>query len=431
MFEVLKSSWALLLGMMLLMVGNGLQGSLIGVRGGIEGFSTFELSLITSGYFLGFLGGSRLAPGFIQRVGHVRVFAALGSFISATLILYPAVTDPIAWVILRVIIGFCFSGVYVTAESWLNNSSSNETRGQALSLYMIVQMVGIVAAQGLLNVADPGGFILFIIPSVLVSISFAPILLSVAPTPAFGTTRQLSFRDLFKVSPLGVIGMLLLGGVFSAQFGMSAVYGTAAGFSVPQISVFVSSIFVGAMILQYPIGWMSDRMDRRVLILWVSALACVAACVAWVFGDYFPVLLACSFVIGGMTNPLYSLLIAYTNDYLEPDDMAGASGGLLFVNGLGAIAGPVVTGWLMTQFGPSGFWLVIMVTMAVTTAYAAYRMTRRASAYSEEDEYEAVPYAAVGPGSTPYIAEMAQEYYVEAAEEIAEATDDVADETNN
>ncbi|WP_298262129.1 MFS transporter [uncultured Litoreibacter sp.] len=429
MVEVLKSSWALLLGMMLLMVGNGLQGSLIGVRGGIEGFSTFELALITSGYFLGFLGGSRMAPNFIQRVGHVRVFAALASFISAALILYPAVTHPIAWIVLRVVIGFCISGVYVTAESWLNNSASNETRGQALSLYMIVQMGGIVAAQGLLNVADPGGFILFVIPSVLVSISFAPILLSVTPTPSFGTTRQLSFRDLYRISPLGVIGMFMLGGVFSAQFGMSAVYGTNAGFSVAQISIFVSSIFVGAMVLQFPIGWLSDRMDRRVLIFIVSAVATLAAAIAWAFGAYFPVLLGCAFMIGGMTNPLYALLIAYTNDYLEPDDMAGASGGLLFINGVGAIAGPVLTGWLMTQFGAQGFWLIILVTMLATTLYAAFRMTQRVSFYAEENDYEAVPYAAVGPGSTPFIAEVAQEVYVEAAEEIAEASESVAEES--
>lgn len=427
MLDVFRSSWALLLGMMLLMVGNGLQGSLMGVRGGIEGFSTYELALITSGYFLGFLGGSRMAPNFIQRVGHVRVFAALGSFISAVLILYPVMTNPWAWVVLRVIFGFSISGVYVTAESWLNNASSNETRGQALSVYMVVQMVGIVAAQGLLNVADPAGYILFIIPSVLVSIAFAPILLSVSPTPAFGATRQMSFSDLYKVSPLGVVGMFLLGGVFSAQFGMSAVYGTEAGLSVAQISVFVSSIFIGAMLLQVPIGWISDRIDRRILILCVSAVAGVAALVAWAFGGYFPVLLACAFVIGGMTNPLYALLIAYTNDYLDPDDMAGASGGLLFVNGLGAIAGPVMTGWLMTTFGPPGFWLIIAVTMIATTAYAAYRMTRRQSAYAEEDDYDAVPYAPVGMGSTPVMVEYAQEFYVDAAEELAEAAEDVAE----
>ena len=142
MIKVIASAWAILLGLMLLQVGNSLQGSLMGVRGGIEGFSTFQLSLIASAYFLGFLFGSRMAPAMIRRVGHVRVFAALGSFISAALILYPVLTDAYAWMALRVIIGFSLSGVYVTAESWLNNSATNETRGQALSAYMMVQMVG-------------------------------------------------------------------------------------------------------------------------------------------------------------------------------------------------------------------------------------------------------------------------------------------------
>ena len=174
MWQVLRSAWALLFGILLLMVGNGLQGSLIGIRGAIEEFSTTELSVITSAYFAGFLFGSRLAPEMIRRVGHVRVFAALGSFISAVLILYPTITEPWAWTVLRIAIGFCFCGVYVTAESWLNNAATNETRGKALSLYMIVQMLGIVSAQGVVSLGDPGGFVLFIVPSVLVSIAFAP-----------------------------------------------------------------------------------------------------------------------------------------------------------------------------------------------------------------------------------------------------------------
>ena len=177
MMQVLGSAWALLLGLMLLMVGNGLQGTLLGVRGQIEGFTTFEMSIVMSGYFLGFLGGSRATPEMIRRVGHVRVFAALGSFISAILILYPTIAHPVAWTIMRILIGFCFSGVYVTAESWLNNAATNENRGKALSLYMLVQVLGIIIAQGLLLVADPSGFVLFVIPSVLVSIAFAPILL--------------------------------------------------------------------------------------------------------------------------------------------------------------------------------------------------------------------------------------------------------------
>ncbi|HSF63058.1 MAG TPA: MFS transporter, partial [Paracoccaceae bacterium] len=213
MLKVLATTWPLLLGVMLLMVGNGVQGSLLGIRGGIEGFTTFQMSIVMSAYFLGFLFGSRVTPGLIRRVGHVRVFAALGSMISAVLVLYPALPDWMAWAAMRVLIGFCFSGVYITAESWLNNTATNDTRGQALSAYMIVQMLGIIASQVLLNVPDPSGFALFIIPSVLVSLAFMPILLAATPAPAFDTTRRLPFRDLFRISPLGCVGMLLTGGV--------------------------------------------------------------------------------------------------------------------------------------------------------------------------------------------------------------------------
>lgn len=276
MFHVFAASWALLLGMMLLMVGNGVQGTLLGIRGAIEGFTTFQMSIVMSAYFAGFLLGSRAAPELIRRVGHVRVFAALGSLISAILVLYAAIPDWVAWTVLRVLIGFAFSGVYVTAESWLNNTASNENRGQALSLYMIVQMLGIISAQALINFADPAGFMLFIIPSVLVSLAFAPILLSISPAPTFGSTKSMSIRQLYDVSPLGVVGIFLMGGVFSAMFGMTAVWGTQAGLSVLQISIFTAAIYVGGLLFQFPLGWLSDRMDRRKLVVYVALIGAVA-----------------------------------------------------------------------------------------------------------------------------------------------------------
>ena len=410
MFQVLSRSWALLLGMMLLMVGNGLQGTLLGVRGGIEGFSTFEMSIVMSAYFAGFLGGSRVAPEMIRRVGHVRVFAALASFISAILILYPAFAHPVAWALGRVVIGFCFSGVYVTAESWLNNSADNANRGKALSVYMIVQMFGIVSAQVLLAMGDVSGYALFIVSSVLVSISFAPILLSISPTPAFETAKPMPLKTLIKISPLGCFGMFLLGGVFSAQFGMSAVYGVAAGLTIAQISLFVSSIYVGALLMQYPIGWFSDRVDRRLVILIVASLGGVMSLVAFSFDQYFSALLVAAFIIGGTSNPLYSLLIAYTNDYLEADDMASASGGLIFINGMGAIAGPLVTGKMMDTFGTQAFFMVIATLMLTLTGYAGYRMTQRS-----RDGIEDGLYAPVMPSSSPVAVEVASEYYIETA----------------
>ncbi len=416
MLDVLKSSWALLLGVMLLMVGNGIQGTLLGVRGGIEGFTTFEMSVVMSGYFLGFLGGSRATPLLIRRVGHVRVFAALGSFISAVLILFPVAVDPIAWTLLRILIGFSFSGVYVTAESWLNNAASNANRGKALSLYLIVQMIGIISAQGLVLVGDPSGFVMFILPSVLVSIAFAPILLSVSPTPAFDTTRRMTLRDLYKISPLGLIGMLLMGGVFAAQWGMASVFATEAGLSSWHLALFISTIYVGGLLLQYPIGWISDRVDRRALIIAMALLGAGGAMVPLLVPDNFDAILVAAFMIGGTSNPLYALIIAYTNDFLDIDDMPSASSGLMFVNGLGAITGPLVTGWAMGRFGPNGYFLYLASVLLVMVAYGLWRTTQRASIAVEDT----ASYAPVLPSASPVAMDMAQELYAEAVEEAAE-----------
>lgn len=413
MGQVLGGAWALLLGMFLLMIGNGMQGTLLGVRGNLEAFSTFQMSIVMSGYFLGFLGGSQIAPEMIRRVGHVRVFAALGSMISAVLILFPVLVDPWAWALGRVVIGFCFSGVYVTAESWLNNAADNTNRGKALSLYMLVQMAGIVLAQQLLNVADAGGFVLFIIPSILVSLAFAPILLSVQPTPAFGSTRPMSLKKLINASPLASVGMILLGGVFAAQFGMASVFATQVGLTIPQISVFISTIYIAALVAQFPIGWLSDRMDRRLLILCIAAVGGFGCVLGFVVPGSYPVLLVSAALIGGTSNPLYSLLLAYANDYLEHDDMPAASAGFVFVNGVGAVAGPLAIGWIMGVLGPQGFWLFIAVLMFAISVYAGYRMTRRRSISGET-----VSYAPVMASATAVAVELAQEAYIDAEKEV-------------
>ncbi|AEI93430.1 MULTISPECIES: MFS transporter [Roseobacter] len=413
MFQVLTSAWALLLGMCLLMVGNGMQGTLLGIRGEIEGFSTLEMSIVMSAYFVGFLGGSRMAPGMIRRVGHVRVFAALASLISAVMILYPTFAEVWLWTLGRVLIGFCFSAVYVTAESWLNNAATNENRGQTLSLYMIVQTAGIVISQALLLTADPSGYVLFVIPSVLVSIAVTPILLSISPTPAFDMTKPMSLKELAGFSPLGCVGMFLLGGIFSAQFGMASVYGAKAGLSVAQISMFVAMFFVGSVLLQYPIGWISDRMDRRFLILIVAAIGAGGSALGMVLGHDFAFLLVSAFIVGGMSNPLYSLLIAHTNDFLQHEDMAAASGGLIFINGLGAIAGPLITGSLMDIVGPPGFYLFTGILFVALVAYAGYRSTRGRTIAVEDTG----AYVAVTPSYTSVALEYAQEYAIETEKE--------------
>jgi MFS family permease len=410
MLQVISSAWALLLGMGLLMVGNGMQSTLLGVRGQIENFGTFEMSIVISAYFIGFLGGSRMAPNLIRRVGHVRVFAALASLISAVMILYPTLVNPWVWVLGRILIGFCFSAVFVTAESWLNDAASNENRGQALSIYMIIQTAGIVLAQGLMVTADPSGYVLFVIPSILVSIAITPILLSISPTPAFDTTKAMSLRELMGFSPLGCVGMFLLGGVFSAQFGMASVYGTEAGLTVGEISIFVATIFIGGMLTQYPLGWLSDRMDRRALIALTAAVGAVGASIGVMSNGDFNLILVAAFLMGSTSNPLYSLLLAYTNDFLDHEDMAAGSGGMIFLNGLGAVSGPLITGWMMSVFGPSGFYILIGVLFTMLAIYAVYRATQRpAIPVDETGSFVAMSQSAM----TPVAMEIAQEYAIE------------------
>ena len=415
MFQVLSSSWALLLGMMLLLLGNGMQGTLLGIRGEAEGFTTLHLSIIMSGYFIGFLGGSKVTPRLIRRVGHVRVFAALGSLISAVLIMYPVMVDPYSWTAGRIVLGFCFSGVYVTAESWLNNAATNETRGKSLSLYLIVQMIGIIAAQALINIPDASGFLLFIIPSVLVSLAFAPILLSISPTPAFATAQPMSLRRLYNESPLGTVGIFLLGLLFAAQFGMGSVFAAQIGMNVAQISTFVATFYIGALLFQYPIGWISDRMDRRQLVIFVGLIGAGGGALGFVVGSY-EMLLVAAFFVGGMSNPLYGLLVAHVNDHLKEEDMASAAGGMVFVNGLGAIAGPLITGWMMSVLGPNGFFLYLAILCGAIAAYAAYRMTQR-EAVAVEDTGAWTP---VYGTTTPVAMEAVQEIAIEAAQESSE-----------
>lgn len=410
MLLVLKQSWALMLGVLLLMLGNGLQGTLLGVRGSLEQIDSSTMGFIMAGYFVGFLGGSKITPVLLQHVGHVRVFAALGSLVSAAFILYAAVVDPIAWWLLRVLVGFCFSGIYVVAESWLNHSASNESRGQALSLYLIVQMGGMVLGQLLLNVADPAGYDLFVLITVLVSVSFAPMLLSSSSSaPLITAARPMSLKELIKTSPLACFGILLLGGVYAVLYAMSPVYATERGLTIAQTSYFITAIFLGAMLCQYPIGWLSDKIDRRLLIIGVTAVGALVSLMGMYMGDNYIVLLSAAFLLGGAANPTYSLLVAYANDYLEQDQMASAAGGLLFINGFGAMTGPIIVGYAMTNLGIEWYFITLFLLLSGICLYGIYRISQRA----HDVINEASPYLPISARTSG----LATEFALSAAED--------------
>ncbi len=385
MWPAVTSAWALFVGLGMLMLGNGLQNSLLGIRAGAEAFTTESTGLIMACYYVGLLAGAFVTPKIVGKVGHVRVFAALASTASTAALLHAVFVDPWTWGAMRAVTGFCYAGLYIVAESWLNDRATNETRGTLLSVYMVVLLSGLAASQFLLNLADPNSFVLFVLASVLVSMALVPISVSVAPTPDFTAPEPVGLRALYRTSPLGFVGAMGTGMANAALYAMAAVYGGAVGLSVPQIAVFVSANILGGLAFQWPIGRLSDKLDRRRVLTAVTFAAALAALAAGLAARAEPLALyAMMFLLGGMSLPMYSLCIAHTNDYLTPKQMVAASGTLMMVGGAGAIFGPIGVSLLMAQVGPDGFFICIGAVHAAIGVFALYRMVRRAPLPLEE-----------------------------------------------
>ena len=393
MFAAIRSAWALFVGLGMIMLGNGLQNSLLGIRASAESFSTEITGLVMSAYFLGFLAGAVITPKVVGNVGHVRVFAALASTASAAALVHAVFVDPWIWGVMRFFTGFCYAGLYIVAESWLNDRATNETRGSMLSVYMLVVLGGIAGGQYLLNLSDPNTFVLFVLASVLVSMALVPISVSVGPAPDFSAPTPVGIGALYRTSPLGVVGSLGVGVANGAIFSMGAVYAGLAGLAISQIAVFMSLLILGGMTFQWPIGRLSDKLDRRQVLAGVTFTAALIG----VFG---PVLSGGSvlglyltgFLLGGMSFPMYSLCLAHTNDYLTPKQMVGASGSLMLVNGTGAIFGPIVAAQVMANAGANSFFTFLGVVHAAVGCFALYRMSQRASV-PLEDQGPSVPVA--------------------------------------
>lgn len=404
MFAAIRSCWALLFGLGLMMLGNGLQGSLLGLRASLEGFSNTTTGIVMTGYFLGFMFGSTLVPRLLGNVGHVRVFAALVSLASAAVLLHPVFVAPVPWMAMRLVTGFAYAGLYVVAESWLNDIATNKTRGQLLSIYMVVVMGGLAFGQLLLNLADPKGFELFVLISVLVSIAMVPILLTAGQAPDFTTPDSFGLRKLYRASPLGVLGMFATGMAQGSMFGMGAVFAHNNGFTVKEISIFLTGVTLGAILFQWPIGKLSDRLDRRRVIIATSALSAVlvAAAARWSSAD-FSIFITLMFLYGGISMPLYSLLIAHTNDFLQPRQMVAASASLVLMSGLGASLGPVSSAAMMDVLGPRGFLVLLGLVHGAITLFGLYRMSRREAMPIEDQRH----YGTMTPRTSPILTGIA------------------------
>lgn len=375
----LAANWPLLLGMGMLMLGGGLQGTLLSVRASLEGFGTTVIGLVMSFYYVGYIGGSLITPRLVQRVGHIRVFAALTAVASVAILLQAVYPAPVPWAVLRVVSGFSFAGIYVVAESWLNDRASNDNRGALLAIYMLVLYAGLGVGQFLLNIADPLGSHLFILISVTISLAVLPMTLSVQHAPEHEVPHPIGYRELFRASPLGVAGVVLSGMVTSSMFAMGPVYAQNIGLPASQIAAFMGSAILATLVVQWPVGRWSDRVDRRTVLVLICLFGSVAAGLAAVFGQRSSWLLfALSACFGGVALTLYSLALSHINDQLQPHQMVGASATVVLLSGAGSFAGPIAAAALMQSFGDAlyfGFMAALLVVLAV---YGLYRKSRRA-----------------------------------------------------
>lgn len=367
--------WALFVGLGLMMIGNGLNGAVIGIRSGTEGFTVIVTGVIMAGYFAGFLLAPSVVIKLIPSVGHIRVFAGLASTASSAVLIHAVSVVPVSWVLMRFVFGFCMAGLYIVIESWLGAMSDSSNRGRTLAIYMIVSMGGLGAGQYLVAIADPNGFRLFVVSSVLVSLSLVPVTLAATTkVPAVVVPEAVTVRELLRIVPTGVIGSLMSGAAAGVLLGLGAVYATAIGLSLERTGFFLVAPMIGAILLQWPIGRLSDKMSRRVVVFGV-ALVAASLCAALLVIPQQSVLVPVLMVgVGGTMFPLYSLVVSYTMDWAPEGKTMGASATLVRINGTGALLGPLVASALMSAFGPQWFFWTLAAVFMVDVIYVGWRL---------------------------------------------------------
>jgi MFS family permease len=373
-----RQVWALLLGVTILALGHGLHGSLVGIRSAAENFDTTTTGFIMSGYSLGLILSAYLTPRLVTYVGHIRVFAAFASIVSTAVLLIPLWIDPLFWFAMRFVTGLCTSGLYIVAESWLNDAASNKNRGKILSVYMILTYGAMGFGQLLLNITDESGFARFIAVSALVSLALVPISLMRSEPPDIESVKGVSVVDIYRASPLATVAVFGNGLGQSAFFSMGAVFGITAGMSLSYISLMLALPPIAVIFSQYPLGSLSDRFDRRAILTGLSLTAaglCALAIPALRISPIALIVIIAAF--GAIALPIYSLVLAYANDHLSKDQMLGASSKLILLYGIGAILGPLLAGAFMRQLGSYGFMIYLMLVYGGMGLFALFRAVRR------------------------------------------------------
>jgi len=389
--------FVLLGGLGILLAGVGLLGTLLGVRATIASFGNLETGFIMAGYYAGYIIGTLIAPRLIRNVGHVRCFSAFAAVAAASSLGFGLLVDPLFWFALRILTGICVVGLYMVVESWLNEQSSGPSRGRIFSVYMMSTLVALGIGQFLLLVGDNTELTLFALSAILISLGVVPIAITRVTEPRIELLLPAKLSELIHISPLGMIGALSAGIVNGAFWGMAPVFGQRLHLGDDGIAFLMSATILGGVMLQWPIGHLSDRLDRRsVLILTSFATAAAAVLITYIVVLGYPGLILTSFLYGGLMFALYSISVAHTNDHLMPGQVLAATQGLLLVFGIGALCGPVLGGIAMASLGPPGLPAMSAITTVALALFGVFRVTRKAAPAIDE-QAEFVPLARTSP----------------------------------
>ncbi|WP_428513600.1 MFS transporter [Roseovarius sp.] len=416
MRRALVENWALFMGMTMLMVANGLLVTLLTIRGAGIGFSDFSIAMMQACYPLGALAGTIITPRLIEKVGHIRVFSALASMVSVAAIAHLLTSDPVSWSVMRLLAGFCFPGLYVITESWLNAKAENRLRAQILSVYFIIQTAGPALGTAMVALPDPTGNMLFGLASILLSVGFVPLLLSNNRAPDYTAPERMPVARLYRVSPMAVLGIVIMGAGVVSWFIALPLYALRSGFSDAQASGALVVAMIVAAFVQYPVGWIADHVDRRFVVMGLALITAAAA--LWMAVDTAPSRIVLGFsVIAAVSLPVYSVLAAHANDHLSPGQIVAASGTMAFLLQLGQFGGMLVGPNLISMIDGRGLQLFILATSLVVAAIAVVRRV------SSEPPEETGSVQAMGVLGVPQPGLLQAEAVSEDMEERMEAPD--------
>ena len=400
MLSVFRTISALLSAVVLFGLANGLFFTLLGIRMSLDGVSTGMIGVVGSAYFAGMLVGTLFCERIIRRVGHIRAFTVFGALLAVAALMHPLIPEIGVWIALRFAMGFAMAGYFMIAESWLQYESTSETRGRTFALYILAHTAGVGLGPLAVAIADPAGYELFAVASILYSIALLPVALTALGNPELGESTRFGIRDLFALSPAAVVGAFAVGMIVGAFTALGPVYGQRIGLSTAAISLLMMAPRLGGFLSQYPVGMMSDRFDRRRVMLALTLATAVAAVLFGVAGAAsVALLLALAAVYGAASQPIYSLVVAHANDHVEPENFVAAIAGLLFAHGIGASIGPMIASGAMGWLGPTGLFFYIALVLVCFAGFLAHRMGRRAGVPSDRKD-SFVPVTRNSPAAT-------------------------------